>query len=97
MAGYGVPELGFARLIGVDPKTLRKHYRSELDLGHLKANSAVAFHTANYATFRAQMANIQQAERQPFGAFNSVSNCPTLSSTKLKFGTGPKIIAAMAT
>jgi hypothetical protein len=42
MAGYGIPELGIARLIGVDPKTLRKHYRSELDLGHLKANSAVA-------------------------------------------------------
>ena len=42
MAGYGIPELGIARVIGVDPKTLRKHYRSELDLGHLKANSAVA-------------------------------------------------------
>ncbi|SJM30172.1 hypothetical protein [Mesorhizobium delmotii] len=42
MAGYGIPELGIARLIGVDPKTLRKHYRSEPDLGHLKANSAVA-------------------------------------------------------
>ena len=42
MAGYGIPELGIAKVIGVDPKTLRKHYRSELDLGHLKANSAVA-------------------------------------------------------
>jgi hypothetical protein len=42
MAGYGIPELGIARVIGVDPKTLRKHYRSELDLGHIKANSAVA-------------------------------------------------------
>ncbi len=42
MAGYGIPELGIAKVMGVDPKTLRKHYRSELDLGHLKANSAVA-------------------------------------------------------
>ena len=42
MAGYGIPELGIAKVIGVDPKTLRKHYRSELDLGHIKANSAVA-------------------------------------------------------
>ncbi|MEP9390574.1 hypothetical protein [Mesorhizobium sp. KR9-304] len=42
MAGYGIPELGIARVIGIDPKTLRKHYRSELDLGHVKANSAVA-------------------------------------------------------
>ena len=42
MAGYGIPELGIAKVIGIDPKTLRKHYRSELDLGHIKANSAVA-------------------------------------------------------
>ncbi|MEP9390625.1 hypothetical protein [Mesorhizobium sp. KR9-304] len=42
MAGYGIPELGIAKVIGIDPKTLRKHYRSELDLGHVKANSAVA-------------------------------------------------------
>jgi hypothetical protein len=42
LAGYGIPELGIAKVIGIDPKTLRKHYRSELDLGHLKANSAVA-------------------------------------------------------
>ena len=42
MAGYGIPELGIAKVIGIDPKTLRKHYRSELDLGYVKANSAVA-------------------------------------------------------
>jgi hypothetical protein len=42
MAGYGVPEADIARVIGVDPKTLRKHYRDELDLGHVKANAAVA-------------------------------------------------------
>ena len=42
LAGYGVPEIGIARVIGIDPKTLRKLYRSELDLGHIKTNSAVA-------------------------------------------------------
>ena len=36
LAGYGVPELG------IDPKTLRKHYREELDFGHTKANAKVA-------------------------------------------------------
>ena len=41
-AGEGIPELGIAKVIGVDPKTLRRHYRSELDLGHLKANSTEA-------------------------------------------------------
>jgi hypothetical protein len=42
MAGYGVPEADIARVLGIDPKTLRKHYRNELDLAHVKANSAVA-------------------------------------------------------
>ena len=42
MAGYGMPEAHIAAVVGVDAKTLRKHYRSELDLGHIKANSAVA-------------------------------------------------------
>ena len=31
MAAYGVPEFDIARVIGIDPKTLRKHYRDELD------------------------------------------------------------------
>ena len=42
MAAYGVPESDIARVIDVDPKTLRKHYRDELDTGHIKANSRVA-------------------------------------------------------
>jgi len=42
MAAYGVPEMDIAEVIGVDPKTLRKHYRAELRQGHTKANSRVA-------------------------------------------------------
>ena len=42
MAAYGVPEADVAKVIGVDPKTLRKHYREELDTGQIKANSRVA-------------------------------------------------------
>ena len=42
LSGYGVPEISIARVIGIDPKTLRKHCRAELDIGHVKANSAVA-------------------------------------------------------
>jgi hypothetical protein len=42
MAGYGVPEADIAGVIGIDPKTLRKHYRAELDHGHTKANARVA-------------------------------------------------------
>jgi hypothetical protein len=42
MAAYGIPEIDISRVIGVDPKTLRKHYREELDLGETKANAQVA-------------------------------------------------------
>jgi hypothetical protein len=42
MAAYGVPEADIARVLGIDPKTLRKHYRDELDTGSIKANSRIA-------------------------------------------------------
>ena len=50
MAGYGVPETDIAGVIGIDPKTLRKHYRSELDHGHVKANAKVAENLFRKAT-----------------------------------------------
>lgn len=42
MAAYGIPEQDIARVTGVDPKTLRKYYRDELDMGEAKANAQVA-------------------------------------------------------
>ena len=39
-------------VVGVDPKTLRKHYRDELDLGETKANAQVAGFLFNSATQR---------------------------------------------
>ena len=33
MAAYGIPEPDISRVVGIDPKTLRKYYRDELDLG----------------------------------------------------------------
>jgi hypothetical protein len=42
MAAYGIPEADISRVVHVDPKTLRKHYREELDLGESKANAQVA-------------------------------------------------------
>ena len=42
MVGYGVPELAIARVIAIDAKTLRKHYREELDTGQIKATAKVA-------------------------------------------------------
>jgi hypothetical protein len=42
MAGYGVREDDIALVLGLAPKTLRKHFRPELDTGHIKANVKVA-------------------------------------------------------
>jgi hypothetical protein len=42
LAAYGIPETDISRVVGIDPKTLRKHYRDELDLGETKANAQVA-------------------------------------------------------
>jgi len=50
MAGYGVPETEIAGLLGIDPKTLRKYYRHELDHGHTKANVKVAENLYRKAT-----------------------------------------------
>src|ERR1044071_7309780 len=49
MAAYGIPELDIARVVGIDPKTLRKHYRDELDLGEAKANAQIAGYLFNAA------------------------------------------------
>src|SRR5687767_15670795 len=42
MAAYGLPETAISQVIGIDPKTLRKCYREELDLGETKVNAQVA-------------------------------------------------------
>jgi len=42
LAGYGASEADISGLMNIDPKTLRKHYRQELDQGHVKANAKVA-------------------------------------------------------
>jgi hypothetical protein len=49
MAAYGIPEIDIGRVVGADPKTLRKHYRDELDMGETKANAQVAGYLFNSA------------------------------------------------
>jgi len=36
MAAYGIPEADISMVVGIDPKTLRKHYREELTPGRPK-------------------------------------------------------------
>jgi hypothetical protein len=42
MAGLGITEPDIALLLEIDPKTLRKHYRRELEIGHVKANAKIS-------------------------------------------------------
>jgi hypothetical protein len=42
MAGFGVPQADIATHLQIDPKTLRKHFREELDRGTVEANIKVA-------------------------------------------------------
>jgi hypothetical protein len=49
MAGFGIPHDDIAKIIShprskhpIDPTTLRKYFRRELDTGHVKANAKVA-------------------------------------------------------
>ena len=58
MAAYGFPETDISRVVGIDSKTLRKHYRDELDLGETKANAQVAgflFNAARNGNVTAQI------------------------------------------
>ena len=41
-SGLGLPHEQIAILVGIDDKTLRKHYRNELDMGKAKANGQIA-------------------------------------------------------
>ena len=58
LAGYGVPQEGIAIHIGVDPKTLRKHFRDELDRGSVEATAKVAQTLFHLATVEKNVASV---------------------------------------
>ncbi|MFT8246964.1 hypothetical protein [Roseomonas sp. BN140053] len=42
MSGFGIPQTDIATLLDIDPKTLRLHFRRELDRGSVEATVKVA-------------------------------------------------------
>ena len=42
LSSYGVPEDDIARVVGITIKTLRKHYRDQLENGATRANAQIA-------------------------------------------------------
>lgn len=49
MAGFGIPQLEIANLVGISDRTLRTRYRRELDTGATEANLRVAQSLYNMA------------------------------------------------
>ena len=50
MSGFGIPHDDIAKMLDVDPKTLRKYFRRELDRGSIEATAKVAQSLFNMAT-----------------------------------------------
>jgi hypothetical protein len=42
LSGFGIPQDEIARLVRIDPKTLRFHYADQIELGSIKATAKVA-------------------------------------------------------
>jgi hypothetical protein len=104
MSAYGIPENDISRVLRVDPKTLRKHYRDELDMGSTKANAQVAgflFNSARNGNVTAQIfwlktrAKWKEApsEHQHIGAFGTfdVREMSDEALEKIVFGSPPNL------
>ena len=58
LSGYGVPQESIAVHIGIDAKTLRKHFRDELDHGSVEATAKVAQTLFQLATVDKNVASV---------------------------------------
>ncbi|WP_372624740.1 hypothetical protein [Falsiroseomonas sp.] len=89
MAGFGVPQEDIATFLDIDPKTLRKHFRAELDRGSIEATRKVAQSLFRMATegnnvaaaifwmkARAGWSERQRVEHSLAGGFTVISGVP---------------------
>jgi DNA-binding XRE family transcriptional regulator len=61
MAAYGIPQEDIAKVVGIAPKTLREHFRHELDTGSTLATAKVAERLFKRATTDDSSAGITAA------------------------------------
>jgi len=95
---YGIPESEIASVLSIDPKTLRKHYGEELDLGATKANAQVAgflFAAAKNGNVTAQMFWLKTRARwkEPPAEFKHAGVLGTYDLSKLSDQELAKLIA----
>jgi hypothetical protein len=68
LSGLGLPQDDIAKLTGCSLKTLRKHLRTELDIGNAEANVAVTGYLFNAAKSGNVTAQIFWIKREHGGA-----------------------------
>jgi hypothetical protein len=99
MSGFGVPQEEIATFFDIDPKTLRKHFRLELDKGGTEATAKVAQSLFRMATegnnvaaaifwmkARAGWSDRQRVEHGfagPFAVFSGVERADDLTDDEL--------------
>jgi hypothetical protein len=102
MAAYGIPEPDIARVVAIDPKTLRKYYRDELDMGSTKANAQVAgflFNSARNGNVTAQIFWLKTrarwketpSEHHHMGGTFDVRELSDEALERIAFGTTPNL------
>ena len=104
MAAYGIPADDISRVVAIDAKTLRKHYRDELDLGTAKANAQVAgflFNSARNGNVTAQIFWLKTragwketpSEHRHVGAFGTfdVHEMSDEALERIVFGASPNL------
>ncbi len=75
MARYGIPEDDIALVLGIDAKTLRKHFRLELDVAFVKANAKVAELIVLQAVGARDVHDNSCSHAQSLNCFGRFGNC----------------------
>jgi hypothetical protein len=66
MVSYGILQVDIARVIGIDPDTLRKHFREEIDTGASRANARVGQYLFEHATGLSAAVSVSHMRATPF-------------------------------
>jgi hypothetical protein len=103
-ATVGTTQANIARLLGIDEKTLRKHYRDELDLSLAQANATIGGNLFNKAKggdtacmifwMKTQAGWRETTHLEHTSPDGSMTPAPTLDVSKLSAAALNEILAA---
>jgi hypothetical protein len=81
LSSNGLPHIQISRIIGCAPKTLRKHFREELNIGKIQANAKVA--DALYKSALDGNVKAQTFWLKTVGGWQETGNLETVSEREL--------------